>query len=61
MKLQVYIDGLWHYVFCRNESKALPITCNDRTKAIKGNSHSLQYFQSHYANLEFRIAKAVTL
>lgn len=55
MKLQVFIDGQWHYVFCRNESMRLPVICQDKTKAIKGNAHSLQYFQSNYANNEFRL------
>ena len=59
MKLQVNIDNIWHYVFCRNDQKKDPIICKDKAKAIKGTSHALQYFQRHYGNLEFRISKEV--
>lgn len=54
-RLQVFVENEWKYVFCRNELKKLPIITDNRQNAIKGDNHSLQYFQSHYASLEFRI------
>lgn len=55
-RLQVLMNGEWEYVFCRNEKKANPITTKDNTKAIKGDEHSLNYFQTQYASHIFRIA-----
>ena len=54
-KLQVLIDSKWKYVFCRNELKALPITTENKSKAIRGNDNSLNYFSSKYASLDFKI------
>lgn len=56
-RLQVLIDNNWHYVFCRNFLKRLPILTENRLKAIRGNEHSLKYFQDHFSELQFRIVK----
>lgn len=56
-KLQVKIDDVWEYVFCRNELKSVPIITKDKSNAIKGNSDSLNYFQNIFGTHEFRIAK----
>lgn len=54
-RLQVLINKKWEYVFCRNERKDLPIITNDKSKAIKGNNDSLEYFKNYFGSLEFRI------
>ena len=54
-RLQVFLNDQWEYVFCRNELKRNPIITSDKQKAIRGDKHSLEYFQSKYGFLEFRI------
>jgi len=57
-RLQVKINNIWEYVFCRNEKfPAQPITCKDKQKAVRGDNHSMQYFTNKFMNCEFRIAK----
>lgn len=56
-RLQVYLNNEWKYVFCRNERFTYPVTCKDRRKAIKGDSHSLLYFERYFGNHKFRISK----
>jgi hypothetical protein len=51
--LQVFKDGTWKYVFCRNQDSNEVITTDARRKAQGG--HSLQYFQERKANDTFRI------
>jgi hypothetical protein len=53
--LQVNTVNGWKYVFCRNELKKWPVITESKEKAIKGDQHSLAYFQSHFANRKFRI------
>jgi len=54
MKLQVFKDNKWHYVFCRNVTQGI-ITTKVRKKALPG--HALDYFRSKFANDIFRISK----
>lgn len=54
-RLQVLVGDEWKYVFCRNELKRDPITTEDKTKAIKGDEHSMEYFNTKFASHEFRI------
>lgn len=54
-RLQVLENGEWKYVFCRNELKRNPITTDDKSKAIKGDDHSLEYFSNKFGAHEFRI------
>lgn len=54
-RLQVLVGDEWKYVFCRNELKRDPITTEDKTKAIKGDEQSFGYFDSKFANHQFRI------
>ena len=58
-RLQVFLDNNWQYVFCRNELYNHPVITQNKNKAIKGNNHSLDYFSTKFANLEFRIYKEV--
>ena len=51
--LQVKIENHWHYVFCRNELKALPVITTDKSKALPASA--LDYFQRYFASLNFRI------
>jgi len=53
-RIQVKIDGQWKYLFCYcvNQGNKL-ITTDNRQKALK--YYDLEYFQSHYANDEFRL------
>jgi hypothetical protein len=53
--LQVLINGSWEYVFCRNPLKRNPITTKDKTKAIHGDDHSLEYFTNHFSEYTFKI------
>lgn len=53
-KLQVYIEGKWMFVFCRNKGIRVPITTLDRDKAIPAHQHSLGYFTRFFPNLTFR-------
>jgi len=54
MKMQVFINGAWQYVFCSNASLHDPVVTNDKNKAIAWHSHSIAYFTNKYANLQFR-------
>ena len=54
MKLQVKIGKCWHYVFCRNKTLKSPVLTDKRSKAIKFNKDSLNYFSKHFGSLEFR-------
>ena len=56
-RLQVFINNKWEFVFCRNPLKAIPITTDNRSKAIRGDQYSLEYFSNSYASLEFKIIK----
>lgn len=56
-RLQVLMDNDWQFVFCRNELKRDPIVTADKTKAIRGDEHSLAYFQNHFGNHQFRITQ----
>lgn len=51
--LQVKINGLWQYVFCHNPSKALPVTTEDKAKALP--PAALEHFEKKFGNLEFRL------
>lgn len=52
MKLQVLLNGQWHYVFCRNERKPDPVTTKDRRKAL--HAQALAYFQAKFSEHVFR-------
>ena len=54
-KLKVLIEKEWEYVFCRNELKVNPITTKDKTKAIRGDKNSLQYFERYFGNHIFKV------
>lgn len=54
-RLQVYSNGEWQYVFCRNERNQLPITTEYKLQAIEGDEFSLAYFQKYFGLCEFRI------
>lgn len=54
-RLQVLLNNEWQYVFCRHETTRDPITTLDKMKAIRGDNHSLNYFQNFYGNYTFRI------
>lgn len=53
-KLQVKIDGSWHYIFATNPARGI-ITTDKKEKAL--GARDLEYFQSKYANDEFRVVK----
>ena len=52
MKLQVFKNGKWAYVFCRNAAQGI-ITTQDKMKALGGRDY--QFFISHFANDIFRL------
>jgi len=54
MKMQVFINNSWDYVFCLNASLKNPVITKDRKKAISWHSHSIAYFTNKFANLKFR-------
>lgn len=56
-RLQVFINNKWEYVFCRNELKSFPVITDDKLKAVRGDEYSLQYFESNFGNLKFKISK----
>ena len=51
-KLEVMIDGEWHFVFCRNPLKALPVTTKDYRKALPDSAKD--YFEKHFSELHFK-------
>ena len=53
LRLQVFKDGKWEYVFCHNRTQGI-ITTKDVRKALK--PRDLDYFVNHFANNEFRVA-----
>lgn len=55
-RLQVLLNDEWEYVFCKNELLINPIITKNKTKAIKGNENSLNYFQKYFGNHKFRIS-----
>jgi hypothetical protein len=61
MKLQVFIDGEWKYVFCYNGAKIITIDKKDlensEYKAIEVFEDTLPFFRNKFANMIFR-AKA---
>jgi len=54
-KLQVKINGIWEFVFCRNWKKRDPITTKDKSKALTVNA--LEYFKEKFGNHEFRVGE----
>ena len=56
-RLQVKIGDGWQYVFCRNAQSNMIVTTDNRLKALP--SHALEFFQSKYANHEFRIVGGI--
>jgi len=54
MKLQVFKDGQWQYVFCRNPLTGI-VTTKDRKKAL--DDHALAYFKKHFGNNQFRASQ----
>ena len=54
MRMQVKINNSWKYVFCRNALIDVPITTNDKTKAVNWHSNSIAYFTRMFGNLDFR-------
>lgn len=54
-RLQVKINGEWQWVFSNTPGQAHPVTTKDKNKAIKADG--LDYFQSKWANHEFRISE----
>jgi len=60
--LQVKINNNWEFVFSRNAQEKDPIVTKNRSKAIKGDTASLDYFKKKFANHDFRlsISEAIT-
>ena len=56
-KLQVQINSVWYWVFCRNELKQDPIITLYKSKALP--SDALDYFQRHFGNHKFRLVKEI--
>jgi len=56
--LQVFLNGQWEYVFCRNETRENPVTTKTRAKALPG--RAIDYFQTHFGNHDFRIEHGKT-
>lgn len=55
-KLQfLTLEREWKYVFCYNQNRNCIISTNDKEKAIPGDAHALNYFQSKFSSREFRI------
>ena len=53
--LQVFLNGQWRYVFCRNERQRDPVTTDDKKKAL--GADAMEYFQGKYGNHEFRLER----
>jgi hypothetical protein len=57
LRIQVFINNQWEYLFCRDERDNKPIITKDRLKAQKGTNDALQYFSNKMASFNFRISK----
>ena len=51
-KLQVFISGVWLYVFCYDQYGSL-ITTVAKRKGLRG--ENLSFFKNKYSNFEFRV------
>jgi hypothetical protein len=56
LKLQVWQDERWQYVFCYNTSDPRgPIIATTRASAALG-ARDLEYFQNRFGNHQFRVS-----
>lgn len=53
MKLQVFLNNKWEWVFCRNDRQIIPT--KEKSKSLP--SSALPYFQRHFAEHKFKIIK----
>lgn len=51
-KLQVYLDGKWQYVLCRNKAMRNPQTTPSRRKAL--DADAMPYFTMCYPGHAFK-------